>query len=75
MSNFLIEQRVCPRCGIRRTLRQLRSTTAVCFNCHHQWDAFSPETEAEVANAFTAEEYVRLAAYRAAVRAGFYTDW
>ena len=65
MTNFLIEQRVCPSCGIHRTGRQVRSTTAFCFNCHHQWEAGYP---------FNAEELARLRIYRAAVRAGFYTD-
>jgi hypothetical protein len=75
MSNFLIEQRVCPRCGVQRTGRQVRSTTAFCFNCHHQWDAFRPTADAEAGYPFTGEERARLATYRAAVRVGFYTDW
>lgn len=74
MSNFLIEQRVCPRCGIHRTGRQIRSTTAFCFNCHHQWDAFGAEPDAEAGYPFSPEEIARLRIYRAAVRAGFYSD-
>jgi hypothetical protein len=75
MNRFLIEQRVCPRCGILRTGRQVRSTTAFCFNCHHQREAFGPSADAEAGYALTVEELARLRIYRAAVRVGFYTDW
>jgi hypothetical protein len=41
---------------------------SICFNCRHKWGP--PRTDAE----FTPSELTRLEIYRAAVRAGFYTD-
>lgn len=68
----------CPRCGNRRTLNWARGRYH-CFNCRHQWHASSSarlvEPDAlDAAAVFTPEELARLSIYRAAVRAGFYTD-
>jgi hypothetical protein len=57
----------CPRCANRRTVL-IGTRTAFCFNCRSQLGPFVPEYP------FTARELVRLRWYRAAVRAGFYTD-
>lgn len=67
LHNLVIEPRNCPRCGIRRTTRALRSTSAFCFNCHMQWDV--------AANPFNQRELARLHVYRSAVRNGLYRDW
>ena len=76
MNGFIIEDRGCPRCGMRRTGRVQRSFTAFCFNCHFQWDTFAAADAAEPfpPHAFSDEELARLRTYRAAVRNGFYTD-
>jgi hypothetical protein len=39
----------------------------VCFNCRLVWDLRDPQ--------FTPRELERLSIYRAAVRAGFYSDY
>jgi hypothetical protein len=67
---FLIQDRACPRCANRRTVR-LGQDKSVCFNCRYQWQA---ERVPAPGWAFTDVEQARLAIYRAAVRAGFYTD-
>jgi hypothetical protein len=38
MHSLLIEHRVCPRCGNRRTSRLWPHRTSFCFNCHCRWD-------------------------------------
>ena len=72
----MIEERwPCPACGNRRTIQCGRQTN-YCFNCgslngirvrrRSGWQARpTPWTDAEIA---------RLTIYRAAVRAGLYTD-
>jgi hypothetical protein len=67
---YVIQERSCPRCAIRRTVRLGRGL-ALCFNCRYHWDAH-PLPPAEQ---FDAAARARLVSYRAAVRAGFYTDW
>ncbi len=67
LHNLIIEPRTCPRCGIRRTTRALRSSSAFCFNCRLQWDV--------AANPFSHGELARLRTYRRAIRSGFYRDW
>ena len=66
---FLIEDRACPRCANRRTVR-LGQDKSVCFNCRFRW---VPEP-VERWPSFTDVERARLEIYRAAVWAGFYTD-
>jgi hypothetical protein len=80
---YVVQERSCPRCAIRRTVR-LADGSSFCFNCRHQWPtqqvagdhtgrglaAPSPPPEP-----FGLTERARLAIYRAAVRAGFYSDW
>jgi hypothetical protein len=79
---ILIQERACPRCGIRRTARLAYGTsgTSFCFNCRLQW----PTREAPVSHpvgtpspqhVLGPDALARLAVYRAAVRAGFYSDW
>jgi ribosomal protein L37AE/L43A len=61
----VIQERRCPRCAIKRTLR-LAHGTSFCFNCRSQWEApIYP---------FKPDELARLELYRVAVRAGFYSD-
>ncbi|HEV7662603.1 MAG TPA: hypothetical protein VGQ62_03640, partial [Chloroflexota bacterium] len=72
----------CVRCGFRRTLRV--GARRVCFQCRSNWVVAQPSEAAErpgppplqmeVAWPFTAAEVLRLRIYRAAVRAGFYSD-
>lgn len=80
---MLIQDRICPRCGIKRTVRPRRELS-MCLNCRHQWPEGQPlppggrtglPAAAEPSTyPFTASELRRLAHYRAAVAAGFYTD-
>jgi hypothetical protein len=69
---YLIQERACPRCAIRRTVR-LGQGGSLCFNCHFQW---TPEPVALGPSGWVFEraERARLEIYRAAVRAGFYND-
>ena len=76
---MIIQQARCPRCAIRRTVR-LGAWGAFCFNCRLQW----PTREAPVSHpvgtprpqhGLGPDAVARLAVYRAAVRAGFYSDW
>ena len=79
---MLIEQIPCPRCGIARTVR-VRKALSMCWNCKLQWSPegnvlatgpTAPTPGYEDAYAFTPSELSRLAHYRAAVAAGFYTE-
>jgi len=75
MNGATIQERPCPRCAIRRTVRIARAS--FCFNCRLHWGRVSGaafEPRPEPAYVFTAAETLRLEMYRAAVRAGFYTD-
>jgi len=71
----MIEERwPCPACGNRRTLRWA-DQRYYCFNCKHQWRAQRRHRPLEgVQTVFTPSEMMRLIAYRAAVKAGFFTD-
>jgi hypothetical protein len=62
-----IKEAPCPRCANKRTA-SMGSHGSICFNCRHKWEP--TRTYA----GFTAPELARLEIYRAAVRAGFYTD-
>ena len=76
MNGATIQERPCPRCAIRRTVRIARAS--FCFNCRLHWDGQWGQRSAapvEPRYAFSAAEITRLKIYRAAVRAGFYTDW
>jgi hypothetical protein len=78
-----IEHGPCPRCGNPRIVR-LRKELSMCCNCKLQWSPsgratakchlLAPEAACEHPYAFTLAELSRLACYRAAVAAGFYTD-
>jgi hypothetical protein len=59
---------------IRRTV-QYGQWGSICFNCRLRWRGDVPVQLVVVAPAFGAAELRRLEIYRAAVRAGFYTDW
>jgi hypothetical protein len=75
MNGATIQERTCPRCAIRRTVRIAGSS--FCHNCRLHWhDAPNAELppRREAAYAFTAQETARLIIYRAAIRAGFYND-
>ena len=78
-----VQERQCPRCSIRRTLRY-GGASSFCANCRLQWDAAPASASSRVqawpaprlaAYPFTPRELDRLGIYRAAVRAGLYTDW
>jgi hypothetical protein len=76
---FLIREQACPRCAIRRTVH-FATGTSFCFNCRLQWPAPAVLRKSDplplpVPQPFGLAEQARLAHYRAAVRAGFYTDW
>jgi hypothetical protein len=61
-----IKEAPCPRCANKRTA-SLGTHGSICFNCRHRW-------ELESSYPFTVKEFARLESYRAAVRAGFYSD-
>ncbi|HYY89767.1 MAG TPA: hypothetical protein VFA49_13290 [Chloroflexota bacterium] len=69
----MIQEQRCPRCAIRRTV-QYGGWGSICFNCRLRWRGDRP-VELVTATAFSAAEWRRLEIYRAAVQAGFYTDW
>lgn len=72
---MMIEERRCPRCSIRRTVR-LGTWGSVCLNCRLPLDAAARgPIAAPATQVFTAAELVRLEIYRNAIRAGLYTDW
>jgi hypothetical protein len=83
MSNgYLVQERSCPRCAIRRTVR-VADGSSFCFNCRLQWrtDKLLEDhsgvvlTGSSVAlEQFDLTQQARFVIYRAAVRAGFYTD-
>ena len=75
MNGATIQEHPCPRCAIRRTVRIARAS--FCFNCKLHWGdqpGLASAAVPEPAYAFTVAETERLMIYRAAVRAGFYTD-
>jgi hypothetical protein len=37
MYGTIIQQRLCPRCGIQRTVRLGLSNMSFCFNCRFHW--------------------------------------
>jgi hypothetical protein len=80
---YLIQERACPRCAIRWTVR-LTAGNSFCFNCRLQWSTQQVARGQPVrwmtalpltSHPFTPAEQARMAIYRAAVRAGFYSDW
>jgi hypothetical protein len=82
MHSIAILERRCPSCGHRRTVRLGQSSAPFCFNCRlraggRRATGTSPAGEPAVTYSlypFDPAEWRRLRAYRAAVRAGFYTD-
>ena len=81
---IVIQERRCSRCSNRRTVRMGTSNVAFCFNCRHKWAANGStarrhEGAVVVMPApyytFGPGERERLNRYRAAVRAGLYTEW
>jgi hypothetical protein len=77
-----IQEQACPRCAIRRTARLAYGTygTSFCFNCRLRWPTQAPPVPYTVGapsprQVLAPGELARLVAYRAAVRAGFYSDW
>jgi hypothetical protein len=62
----------CPYCDGRRTAHVQKSDLAFCFRCHHNWR--TNQTADAQTYAFSEGEVRRLGWYRAAIRAGFYTD-
>ena len=80
MNGVTIQEHPCPRCAIRRTVRIARAS--FCFNCRLHWgnpwgesSAAAIDPRPEPPHAFTAAETARLMIYRAAIRAGFFSDW
>jgi hypothetical protein len=80
---FTIQERMCPWCWNRLTVR-MGSGLSLCFNCRHHWRGASPlerhgpaqpDSEPFARLLFGAREAERLAVYRAAVQSGYYTDW
>jgi hypothetical protein len=69
-----VQERACPACRIRRTLR-LWGGRSLCANCKCQWPARQiPGECASIPDPFTSGELARLRNYRAAIASGLYTD-
>jgi hypothetical protein len=71
----------CPRCGIER-IGNFGKWGRFCFNCrlHLAGNETGPPPArlapvTDLAYQFSDAELARLVRYRAAIRAGFYTDW
>jgi hypothetical protein len=73
---LIVQEQPCPRCANRRTV-SAAAHGSFCFNCGLQWSAPTPSATAHRmhAVAFTPLQFARFGNYRAAVQAGFYTDW
>jgi ribosomal protein L37AE/L43A len=76
---ILIQERTCPRCAIRRTAR-LGQGTSFCFNCRLKWPTRAAPVAQRVGTPLPHQmlgpaDLARMAVYRAAVRAGFNSDW
>jgi ribosomal protein L37AE/L43A len=74
-----IEQRPCPRCAIRRTVR-MGTWGWFCFNCRLHLAAVDVSGPGDIptdaaGHQFTSAELLRLERYRAAIQAGVYSDW
>ena len=74
----MIQQLACPSCGRLLTLN-MGSSGNFCLKCRYRWrirDAAPTDVvDGRVDSAFTDAELRRLAIYRRAVAAGFFTDW
>jgi hypothetical protein len=79
---MIIERRPCLRCAAPHTARIADGIT-VCFNCRASWRGAEPRDNLTRSRPpapplspypFTPRELARLAAYRAAVAAGFYNE-
>ena len=66
----------CPRCGHSPVVQRARDAY-VCYQCRFGWTPGTPVTHSEVFSLrlFSAPERERLVSYRAAIRAGVYSDW
>jgi hypothetical protein len=76
MYGTIIQEHLCPRCGIQRTVRLGMSNTSFCFNCRHKWGwrgllAATPSHTYP----FTSAELERLMGYRLANRNGLHREW
>ncbi|HEY1296726.1 MAG TPA: hypothetical protein VGJ60_26915 [Chloroflexota bacterium] len=72
-----IEERIpCPRCGHGRVIQRARHAY-LCFQCRFGWsaDAEQARTTTEFLGWCPPSLRDRLVAYRAAIRAGLYSDW
>jgi ribosomal protein L37AE/L43A len=38
LGGLFIQERTCPRCGNRRTVRRGACTESLCLNCRYKWD-------------------------------------
>ena len=66
----MIQQRACPSCGRTHSLN-MGAGGHFCLSCRYRWS----EQEASLGAPFSVAELRRLAIYRRAVVAGFFTDW
>lgn len=79
MNGATIQEHPCPRCANPRTVQI--ASASFCFNCRLYWGSpwgkvsdATVEPRLEPPYPFTAAETARLTMYRAAIRAGFYSD-
>ena len=76
MYGTIIQEHLCPRCGIQRTVRLGLSNTSFCFNCRHKW-GLSGMLGAPpcLTYLFTSADLERLTAYRNAIRNRLNGEW
>jgi hypothetical protein len=65
----------CRHCAHMRTVPIGNSANTFCFNCREASTNTTNTMRPPVAFLFDARALARLEQYRAAVRAGFYSDW
>ncbi len=76
MYGTTIQENLCPRCGIHRTVRHGFSNKLSCFNCRLQWRPGAVlTTERNGIYPSTPTELKRLTVYRGAIAAGVYQEW
>jgi hypothetical protein len=78
---MIVQETRCPRCAIRRTVR-LGTWGLFCFNCRMRIEPECPAAPPRRLGClwvpdypFSPAELLRLEYFRAAVQAGFYSDW
>src|SRR5262249_24066276 len=79
MYSIVVQERFCPNCGVRRTVRWAGSSTLFCFNCHTQWNeppaASHLAAQPPLADPAGDSELRGPNAYRAVIIGGIQAEW